>query len=326
VGGRRAAELAVDPRPYVPGLCSTLCRFDAVGLIVSRGGFRRHAGSTKKGYMLVRLKLPRSFFNVISYIGMLLIVISICSFLFLYILSSIAPTQNPYIGLVLFLVIPAPFVLGLVLVPAGMLRAYRRQTGIAAQGPPLPVIDFNTTRNKIAFAIFAVGGVLFGTFIIYELYEGYHYTETTTFCGELCHQVMQPEYVTYSNSPHARVGCAECHVGSGANFYVKSKLSGSYQVYATLRNIYPRPIPTPVKNLRPARETCEECHWPEKFYESQQITNHHYVCDDENTPWTIDMLIKIGMFIRATRWSISRRTRSAFPSRGSGTRTPRPAR
>jgi hypothetical protein len=96
-------------------------------------------------------------------------------------------------------------------------------------------------------------------------YHTYHFTESVEFCGEACHTVMKPELTSYLHSPHARVACAECHIGKGAEWYVRSKLSGTYQVYATLAHKYPTPIPTPVKNLRPAQETCEQCHWPKKF-------------------------------------------------------------
>jgi len=125
-------------------------------------------------------------------------------------------------------------------------------------------------------------------------YEAYHYTESTLFCGTLCHKLMIPEYTAYQHSPHARVRCAECHVGEGANWYVKSKLSGLYQVYATLARTYPKPIPTPVKNLRPARETCERCHWPQKIYGKQQRQEIYYRSDEHNTRWEIDLLMNTG--------------------------------
>jgi len=125
-------------------------------------------------------------------------------------------------------------------------------------------------------------------------YGAYHYSESVKFCGTTCHTVMQPEYVTYQNSPHARVACTACHVGPGADWYVKSKLSGVYQIYAVARDIYPRPIDTPIESLRPAQQTCEQCHWPEKIYGAQQRLLHHYKYDDENTHWPIDLLIKTG--------------------------------
>jgi hypothetical protein len=105
---------------------------------------------------------------------------------------------------------------------------------------------------------------------------------------------MEPEYTAYQYSPHARVGCVKCHIGPGADWFVRSKISGSYQVYAVLFNKYPRPIPTPIQNLRPAQETCEQCHWPKHFFSEKQHVNTYYVSDEQNTKWTLDLLMKIG--------------------------------
>jgi nitrate/TMAO reductase-like tetraheme cytochrome c subunit len=115
-----------------------------------------------------------------------------------------------------------------------------------------------------------------------------------TFCGETCHTVMQPEFTTYHHGPHARVSCAECHIGSGASWYVKSKISGAYQVYATLFNKYERPIPTPVRNLRPAQETCERCHWPDAFTGNLDRSFIHYLSNKKNTPYTVRLSIRVG--------------------------------
>jgi nitrate/TMAO reductase-like tetraheme cytochrome c subunit len=105
---------------------------------------------------------------------------------------------------------------------------------------------------------------------------------------------MKPELVTYLHSPHARVACAECHIGKGATWYVRSKLSGTYQVYATMANKYPRPIPTPVKNLRPAQETCEQCHWPKKFVGNLERSFSYFLSDETNSPFTVRLLMKVG--------------------------------
>jgi hypothetical protein len=105
---------------------------------------------------------------------------------------------------------------------------------------------------------------------------------------------MQPEYTTYLQSPHARVECVQCHVGPGAEWYVRYKVSGSYQVYAVMFHKYPQPIPTPVANLRPAQQTCEQCHWPRKFYGAQLKVFYHYGDDEKNTPRQIRMLINTG--------------------------------
>ena len=125
-------------------------------------------------------------------------------------------------------------------------------------------------------AIFLVGAVLFLLLSAVGSYNSYQFTESVQFCGETCHTVMKPELTAHALGPHARVACAECHIGPGASWFVRSKLSGSYQIYATAFDKYPRPIPTPIKNLRPARETCEQCHWPRQFIGNLDQTFHYF--------------------------------------------------
>jgi hypothetical protein len=105
---------------------------------------------------------------------------------------------------------------------------------------------------------------------------------------------MEPEYKTYLSSPHARVACVDCHVGEGATWYIHSKVSGVRQLMAVITGSYSRPIPTPIKGLRPARETCQRCHWPEKSWGSQLYQRPHFRYDEKNTPEQISMLIKTG--------------------------------
>ncbi|MFN7918226.1 MAG: NapC/NirT family cytochrome c [Vicinamibacterales bacterium] len=91
-------------------------------------------------------------------------------------------------------------------------------------------------------------------------------TYTAQFCGQVCHEVMRPEFTAYQDGPHSRVTCVQCHIGPGASWFARSKVSGMRQVIAVARSSYSRPIASPVQNLRPAREVCEQCHWPEKFH------------------------------------------------------------
>jgi hypothetical protein len=105
---------------------------------------------------------------------------------------------------------------------------------------------------------------------------------------------MRPEYTAYQRSPHARVGCVSCHIGPGADWFVKSKLSGSWQLVSVTFDLYPKPIPTPVHNLRPARETCEQCHWPEKFVGDRLRVLTHYADDEQNSESKTVLLMRIG--------------------------------
>jgi hypothetical protein len=242
----------------------------------------------KKGFVSL-------LYNRISYLGGMLAAIMIVIFLLLMFISSVAGGENPYFGLVTFIVLPPFIILGLLLIPIGVWWERRNRLRKGRKTEVLfPIIDLNVPKNRRYLIIFNVS--VFGLLLIAAVgsYHAYHYTETTGFCGKLCHEVMNPEYTAYEQSPHARVGCVDCHVGSGASFYVKSKLSGMYQVYAALANVYPKPIPTPIKNLRPAQETCEQCHWPAAFFGEKQKMTSHYLYDKENSPWTVNMLIKIG--------------------------------
>jgi len=169
----------------------------------------------------------------------------------------------------------------------------QRQRRTPGQAPALR-LDFSDPSQKGAAAFFLSFVVVFIGLSVVGSYRAYEFTDSVQFCGQLCHSVMNPELTAYQLSPHARVACVECHVGSGATWYVKSKLSGARQVFATALNTYPRPIPTPVHNLRPAQETCEQCHWPKKFYGAQLKVFTHYSSDEKNTPRQIRLLIKTG--------------------------------
>jgi nitrate/TMAO reductase-like tetraheme cytochrome c subunit len=225
--------------------------------------------------------------------GLVVVIGSLFSFFLLLLLDALAHFANPYVGILTYLVAPAFLVMGLLLALLGAFLRHRKILKTSGPLPPLR-IDLTRPRDRRLLGFFLAGSVLFLLISALGSYQTYHFTESVQFCGQACHGVMQPEYITYLHSPHARVACAECHIGKGANWYVRSKLSGTYQVYATLADKYPRPIPTPVKNLRPAQETCEECHWPQKFVGNLEHTFYSFLSNETNTPFTVRMLLKVG--------------------------------
>lgn len=228
--------------------------------------------------------------NVISLIGVILVTTAGILWLLAFPSYWRGEATTPYIGILLFLVLPGVFVSGLVLIPSGIALAAwkRRKTGDF--GPFIPQ-GGELRRLGIFIAVTTVANLIIGTQFSYRAIT---YMDTDTFCGKACHKVMDPEYTAYSNSPHARVACAECHIGPGAGFFVKSKLSGTGQLIAVMFNTYPRPIPSPVEALRPARETCEQCHWPKKFEGNKFFVHTEYASDESNTPATTVALMKIG--------------------------------
>jgi len=144
----------------------------------------------------------------------------------------------------------------------------------------------------LLFLLFA--GVMSIIFLVIGGYQLVEFMDSTAFCGRLCHNVMYPEFTAYQASPHSRVACSECHVGSGADYMVRSKLSGIPLIFTTIAGTYDRPIPTPVENLRPARETCEQCHWPEKFSGDLVRVHATFAPDEKNTKRTDTRVLRVG--------------------------------
>jgi hypothetical protein len=240
-------------------------------------------------------RLPSLLQNWISLIGMVLAASSFFAVITLISIDIFSGLPNPYMGILTYIVAPGFLVAGLALMTFGAILERRRRRRVAeGEIPRHLVINLNIERQRKIFVL--VGSLTFFFFLITALgsYRTYHFTESVEFCGETCHTVMKPEFTAYQGSPHARVACVQCHIGPGAGWFVKSKLSGAYQVYATIADVYPRPIPTPIENLRPAQETCEQCHWPRKFYGNVEKENDHFFSDETNTPWTIRLLMHIG--------------------------------
>jgi len=233
--------------------------------------------------------------NTISLIGVVLTTSSAITLIGFWIYDFILPgPPHPYVGILLFLILPGLFVLGLLLIPLGI---YLRRKKLVAAGelPTVyPEVDLKVpmVRNGLLFVGVAtlLNVMIFG----FASYRGVTYMDTTNFCGLTCHTVMAPEYSAYQNSPHSRVECVECHIGPGAGWFVRSKLSGLRQVFAVTFKTYSRPIPSPVKYLRPARETCEQCHWPQRFSGDKFILKTNYKDDEKNTPLTTALVLKVG--------------------------------
>jgi hypothetical protein len=240
-------------------------------------------------------RFPNSVYNPISLFGAILAIGGFVAIMLLIFYDRVLQPLPPYFGIVVFIILPAFLVLGLILIPVGMFyeRKRRTRTGDLTHTKSIH-IDFDQPAHRRAAIVFGSGTIIFLLATAMGTYWTYEFTESVTFCGEVCHTIMEPEHTAYQKSPHARVTCVECHVGAGADWYVKSKLSGAYQVYAATFNLYPRPIPTPIENLRPARETCEQCHWPDKFHGSRARTFNHFKIDEENSYWPIRMLIRTG--------------------------------
>ena len=228
-----------------------------------------------------------------NWVGIFGLVVAMCSLfaaLCLIAIDFFHGFRQPYMGILIYLIVPSFIWIGLMFAGVGVWLERRRRKKPAAAEAPVEASGGRRTRQLVVALACAF---LFLMLSSLGSYRAFQVTESSQFCGALCH-VMKPEYTTYKISPHSRVRCTECHIGPGASWFVRSKISGLYQVYATVTDKYPRPIPVPVQNLRPAPETCEQCHWPAKFYGWLELRRQFFLPDKQNTPWNIRLLVYVG--------------------------------
>ena len=232
--------------------------------------------------------------NLISRVGVVLTTTAGITLVIAFASLLVGYQPDPYAGILVFMILPTVFALGLILIPIGIWRDYRRRRRTDEIPSVYPKIDLSYAGVRSTLFFVAVMTAINVPIFAVASYRGTVYMESTKFCGQTCHQVMQPEYAAYERSPHARVPCVDCHIGPGAPWFVRSKLSGSYQVLAVTFNLYPRPIPTPIHNLRPARETCEQCHWPERFSGDKLVIKSKFADDEKNSETKDVLLVHIG--------------------------------
>jgi hypothetical protein len=237
----------------------------------------------------------RSIRNPLTVVGMVLTTTSAVVFLVVFLADLFGWHTNPYLGILFFLVLPGIFVFGLLLIPLGAwIERRRRAAGKQPSELHWPRIDLNNSHHRrVAAAVFTLTLV---NIVIVSLaaYRGIEYMDSVQFCGQVCHGVMKPEATAHQDGPHARVTCVQCHIGSGATWFAKSKLSGTRQLVAVTFHTYSRPIPSPVQNLRPARDTCEQCHWPAKFHGDKVLRLVEFGDDELNTETVTTLQLHVG--------------------------------
>ena len=233
--------------------------------------------------------------NYVSFVGLVIAFTSLACIILLLLIDFTQDTENPYFGIVTYILLPSVLIFGLLIVIVGMIRERRRRRlSPSSDLSAYPTIDFNEPRQRRIAAFLLIFTFLFVSMSAFGSYKAYKYTESVAFCGRTCHSVMNPEYVTFQVAPHAHIECVDCHVGSGAQAYARSKMAGTRQLISLIRGTYSRPIPTPVHNLRPADQTCGHCHWSEKFHGSKLKTYSHYSYDEQNSLRQTRMLINVG--------------------------------
>lgn len=241
------------------------------------------------------IKSPTLFRNYISFFGAVIVIIAVLGILLFFLAELTQTSENPYLGIITYIIMPAFLVFGLVVVAVGMLlERRRRRLSPDSEIPRYPKIDLNEPRQRRIAVVLLSLSFIFVCASAYGSYRAYEYTESVEFCGQACHKVMKPEDVAFHAGSHAGIRCVDCHVGHGAQSFARSKLSGARQLFALIADNYSRPVETPVHNMRPANQTCEKCHWSAKFHGAELKTFNHYAYDEKNSLRQIRMLINVG--------------------------------
>jgi nitrate/TMAO reductase-like tetraheme cytochrome c subunit len=270
----------------------------------------------------VRLRLPLAARNPLSLVGVAIATAMAVLFLALLGLDLLGLLTNPYIGLLVFVSVPTIFVFGLILIPIGAWWAARRRRRMPERPVEWPVVDLRSGRQRaILVGVFALTIVNLAIVSI-AAYGGAHYMDSSEFCGLVCHTTMEPQYVAYKNGPHARVECAQCHIGPGAGAFVQAKLAGANQLLHVIDGNIPRPVPSPDRALRPRREACQQCHWPEKFTGDLVREIREYSNDEANTESVTTLQLHVGGAGagrepgRGIHWHMNANNRVEFVSSG----------
>ena len=203
------------------------------------------------------------------------------------------PNDNPYLGIIFFLMLPALFIGGLVLIPIGVFLR-RRVLQKAGQIPAeFPKIDLNDRIFRHGLDIVLLATIVNLLVVSIATYRGAAYMDSPQFCGQSCH-VMHPEYTAYKISAHSHVACVDCHIGTGAEAYFSAKVNGTKQLVEVTLHRYPTPIPSPVTSLRPARVICEGCHTPARFVGEKLLVKSNFADDQQNSETQTVLVLHLG--------------------------------
>lgn len=239
--------------------------------------------------------MPAGLRHPVALVGIALASAMAVLFAVLFLFEAFGFVHSPYFGLLLFVAVPAAFVLGLLLIPIGVrLDVRRRHRDPHAPPADWPVVDFRIARQRRIIAVVVLITVVNLVVLSIASYGAVHYMETAGFCGQVCHTTMEPQFAAHQSGPHTRVACVECHVGPGVGALVESKLAGTRQLWQVARRNVPKPIASPVETMRPARDTCEQCHWSEKFHGDEVKTIREYAEDEKNTETVTPLTVHVG--------------------------------
>src|SRR5215207_8872682 len=94
-------------------------------------------------------KSPTLFRNYISFAGAVVVTAAVVSILLLFLIELSQTSDNPYLGIVTYVILPSFLVFGLVVITIGMLiERRRRRRSPSAEIAQYPRIDLNEPRQR----------------------------------------------------------------------------------------------------------------------------------------------------------------------------------
>lgn len=238
--------------------------------------------------------LPASFYNPLTLAGSVIALFNLALVVFLLVVELLAKRPRPYSDLVILLILPLFILIGVAFIILGIVRQRRRQRAAPPGEQRFLVVDFNDHKQRRLVILLSAGFLSVILLYAFGVFQGYEFVESDFFCTQVCHTVHRLDSQAHAFSYHAKVGCSACHVGSGTQYFVLTKLKGITDLYSLLSNTFPRPIPAPIKDLRPSKDICQDCHGPKYAIREDLQVRKYYLSDTKNTEWEIDLLLKMG--------------------------------
>ena len=232
-------------------------------------------------------------------LGMVLIITALSTWL-IFLPATRADHENPYTGMIVYLILPVMFFAGLGCIALGVVLGRGRIRERLDAG----TISVETSRRRlIVFLMLTLGAnLLIGT---QATYRAINYMETPQFCGATCHS-ERPQFTAHKDSFHASVECVECHVAPGQKGWIESKMNGMKQLWAVVTDSFPKP-PTPgvvSGRLVPSNVTCERCHFSEKVVGSRLVVIPTYASDEASKPsYTVLMMLVGGSRMKGIHYA-----------------------
>jgi hypothetical protein len=236
-----------------------------------------------------------TFSHPVSIAGVVLTTVSAVLFIALVIAIFAGLLENPYAGLVVFVALPAVFVLGLILIPTGAWLRHRALRRHPETVPDWPVLDFRRPRVRHVTLVIAALTAVNVVLLLLAGYGSLHWMESPSFCGQVCHTPMHPQFTAWQNGPHAEVACATCHISEGTAGFVHAKLNGTRQLAQVTTGTYPRPIPPGAGMPEGAQaETCGRCHQAGRPVGDRMQVVREYADDEANAETTTVLQMHVG--------------------------------